>query len=524
MPTADTLFLGATLWTGTAQTTTATALAVTGGRITAIGTDAELAELRGPHTAIVEAEGATLLPGFVDAHAHIWKIGHLLTTLLDLREATSVDDMGARVRMRAATLAAGAWLYGRGFNETRFPDARVPTRDDLDAVVSDRPVVLMRTCAHIIVCNSLALQQAGLDDTTPDPPGGELGRDAHGRLTGVLSERALGLVLSRMPPPTASDYEAMVLAALRHQASRGITSTSDAGVAPDLLAVYRRLDAEGRLPLRVNVMALRTVEGEGVAPLPEVCRTDYLRIDTVKFFADGGLSSATAALSQPYRHAPSHGVLRMTDDEFLTLAREAHAAGLRLATHAIGDVAIDQVLRVYAALGPGTVRHRIEHFGLPGPAQLREARRLGVIVVPQSIFLHELGRNFRQYLPDAFLPRTYPIRRMLDAGLTVALSSDAPVVVNDAPLAGMQAALDRRDTDGVALTPDEAITLHEALVAYTRGGAVAAGDEHEQGQLRPGWRADLVLVDGDVTRWNIAALESHRIRQTWVGGRCVFAA
>lgn len=524
MRSADTLFLGATLWTGTPQACAATALAVTGGRIAAIGTDDDVASLRGPHTEIVRADGATLLPGFVDAHAHIWKIGHLLTTLLDLREAASIDDLGVRVRTRAAMLSEGAWLYGRGFNETRFPDRRVPTRDDLDAVVSDRPVVLMRTCAHIIVCNSLALQRAGLDDTTPDPPGGELGRDAQGRLTGVLSERALGLVLTKMPAPTDADYEAMILAALAHQASRGITSTSDTGVAPDLLAVYRRLDARGRLPLRVNVMALRTVEGEGVAPLPEICRTECLRIDTVKFFADGGLSSATAALSQPYRHAPSHGLLRMSDDEFLTLAREAHAAGLRLATHAIGDVAIDQVLRVYAALGPGPVRHRIEHFGLPGPAQLREAARLGIIVVPQTIFLHELGRNFRQYLPDDFLPRAYPVRGMMDAGLTVALSSDAPVVVNDAPLAGMQAAIGRRDADGVVLTPAEAVTLHEALVAYTHGGAVASGDAHEQGQLREGWRADLVLVEGDVTRWDTTALESHRIRQTWVGGRCVFAA
>lgn len=522
--TADTIFLRATLWSGGAVVPGATALAVAGGRIVAVGRDADVAPLRGAHTRVVDAAGATLLPGFVDAHAHIWKIGHLLTTLLDLRDSQSLDDLGARVRSRAARLPRGAWLYGRGFNETRFPERRVPTRDDLDAVAPDRPVVLMRTCAHIIVCNSAALQLAGLDDATADPPGGELGRDATGRLTGVVSERALGLVLPSIPAPTTDDYEAMIEAALRHQATLGITATSDTGVAPDLLAVYRRLDAAGRLPLRVNVMALRTIDGEGPAPLPEICRTDHLRIDTVKFFGDGGLSSATAALSEPYRHSPSQGVLRMDDDEFLALADDAHRAGLRLATHAIGDVAIEQVLRVYAALGEGPVRHRIEHFGLPGPSHLREAARQRVIVVPQSIFLHELGRNFRQYLPDSYLPRTYPIRSMIDAGLTVALSSDAPVVVDDAPLAGMQAALCRRDADGEVLAPAEAITLHEALEAYTHAGAVASGDAHQQGLLRAGYRADLVLVDGHMSAWAPETLAAQRIRQTWVGGTCVHDA
>jgi predicted amidohydrolase YtcJ len=326
-----------------------------------------------------------------------------------------------------------------------------------------------------------------------------------------------------MPGPTTAEYESMIIAALEHQLSRGITSTNDAGVSPELLQVYRRLEAGSRLPSRVNVMALCIVEGEGPVELPATpIVSDRLRIDTVKFFADGGLSGATAALSVPYRHADTRGVLRMDEAEFLSLARGAHEAGWRIATHAIGDVAIDQVLRVYESVGRGPVRHRIEHFGLPTADQLTRAARLGVIAVPQTIFIRALGRNFRQYLPDALLPHTYPVRAMLDAGITVALSSDAPVVEDDSPLAGLQAALTRRDAEGHLIAPGQAITLDEGLDAYTRGGALASGDEQAHGRLAAGMRADLAVLDGDILSTPPEALTSLTVRQTWVAGHLAY--
>ena len=429
MGTAETIFHNGVLWRGVGGSPGATALAVSGGRIVAVGDSQEVLALRGRGTQIVDLAGQTLIPGFVDAHAHIWKIGHLLTTLLDVRGASSLDDLAVRLRDQASRLPPGAWLQGRGYNEARFPDGRPPTRVDLDTMVADRPVVLMRTCAHIVVCNSAALERAGITSDTARPPGGEIDRGPDGEPTGVLRETAMGLVLRHVPPPSAADCEAMITAALRHQLSLGITSTNDAGVAPDVLDTYLRMDENGRLPIRINVMALRLKDGIGPVPLPaHHHRSDRLRIDTVKFFADGGLSGATAALSVPYRHAGTRGVLRFEYEEFLALAREAHQAGWRIATHAIGDVAIDQVLRVYEAVGVGPVRHRIEHFGLPGADHMARAARLAVIAVPQTVFVHALGRNFRQYLPDALLARAYPVRAMLDAGVTVALSSDAPVV------------------------------------------------------------------------------------------------
>jgi predicted amidohydrolase YtcJ len=521
---ADTILHNGRLWTGLRGRSDATALAIAGDRIAAVGRDDEVLNGRGPGTQMIDLGRRSLLPGFVDAHAHIWKIGHLLTTLLDLRGAESLAGLGARVREQATRLAPGAWLYGRGYNEARFPEGRGPTRHDLDAIASDRPIVLMRTCAHIIACNSRALEIAGVTRDTATPQGGEIAHDPAGEPTGVLSERATSLVLQRMPPPTPQEYEAMINAALRHQLSRGITSTNDAGVAPELLDTYCRLDDEGRLPSRVNVMALRVVEGVGVVPLPEKRASDRLRIDTVKFFADGGLSGATAALSIPYRHADTRGVLRMDGREFLELAREAHEHGWRVATHAIGDVAIDQVLGVYEALGDGPMRHRIEHFGLPTDEQLARAARRGVIAAPQTIFVEALGRNFRHYLPDSLLARAYPVRAMLDAGVTVALSSDAPVVENDSPLAGMQAAITRRDAEGHLIAPDQAITLDEALDGYTRGGAIASGDDRLRGRLEPGLQADLVVLSGDIQATPPERLTTLAVTETWVGGRLAWSA
>jgi predicted amidohydrolase YtcJ len=317
----------------------------------------------------------------------------------------------------------------------------------------------------------------------------------------------------------------MIDAALRHQLSLGITSTADCGVSPALLSAYRSLDGRGGLASRVNVMPLRKIDGDATAvALPDRTVSDMLRVDTVKFLADGGLSGATAALSVNYRHAPQQGVLRFDDAELRELCRESHDAGWRIATHAIGDVAIEQVLAIYGGLRPHPLglAHRIEHFGVPSADQVARAAALRVIAAPQTIFLRALGRNFRSCLPDEFLPRTYPVRAMLDAGVRVALSSDAPVVEDDNPLAGIEAAVTRRDGDGQPIAPEQAITIAEALRAYTLGGAIASGDELNRGSIEPGKWADLAVLSADPTTTDADALSTIRVDMTLLAGRIVY--
>jgi predicted amidohydrolase YtcJ len=501
------------------------AVAVRDGRIAAVGESRDLARQTNGRATRIDLGGRTLVPGFIDAHAHVWKIGHLLTSMLDLRRVTGLDELVDAVQRFAARAPSDAWVLGRGYNEAAMRERRAPTRHDLDRALPDRPVVLTRTCGHIYAVNSAALARAGIGAATDAPSGGVIERDDRGEPTGLLHETAMGLVNRVMPSPTAGDYEAMIVAALKHQLSLGITSSSDCGVAPHLLSVYRSMDAKQALPARVNVMPLRRVDGvPAPVPLPERFVSDRLRVDTVKFLADGGLSGGTAALSVNYRHTPQRGVLRFHGEELEALCRESHDAGWRIAAHAIGDVAIEQMLGVYERLGahPRGLVHRIEHFGLPSAAQLARAATLGVIAAPQAIFIHSLGRNFRSCLPDEFLPRTYPIRAMLDAGVRVALSSDAPVVENDNPLAGMAAAVTRRDGDGHTIAPEQAISAAEALRAYTVGGALASGDEANRGAIAPGAWADLALLSEDPLTVAPERLNEIHVDMTIVAGRVVY--
>jgi predicted amidohydrolase YtcJ len=499
----------------------ASAVAFQDGRIASVGDTETLLAQANAATTRYDLQGRTVVPGFIDAHAHIWKMGHLLTTMLDLRPVRGIEDLCRAVRQRGASLPAGAWLQGRGFNEAMLAEQRRPTRDDLDRALPDRPVVLTRTCGHIFVANSAALNLAGITAQTQAPVGGVIEHDQSGQPNGLLHETAMGLILQVMPPPTASDYETMIRAALQHQLSLGITSSSDCGVAPELLDVYLELDRKGGLPARVLVMPLRRVDGrKDPVPLPRKHVSDWLRVDTVKFLADGGLSGATAALSIPYRHVDSQGTLRFDEKELRTLCQESHDQGWRIATHAIGDVAIDQVLNIYESLGrhPEKLAHRIEHFGLPSNAQLARAAKLCVISAPQTIFLHELGKNFLEFVPDQFIPRTYPIRGMLDAGLTVALSSDAPVVADDNPLMGMSAAITRLSKEGVAIAPEQSISAREALYGYTMGGAIASGEADNRGSIRPGKWADVAVLSADPLATDAASLPGIIVEMTFVGG------
>lgn len=482
-----------------------------------------------PGARYIDLEGRTLIPGFNDAHVHIWKLGLLLTVQVDARR-TNAPDIGAIIRLfreRAATLPAGTWILGRGYNEAELPERRHPTRADLDAASPDHPIALTRTCGHIIVANSLALRLSGIDRDTPDPAGGVIERDPAGEPTGLLKETAMGLITRAVPPYDDDTMGHAIRAATYHQLRLGITSATDPLLTPDHVRVYRDLDEDGDLAVRVNGLPIRRPDGgTDTLPLPDMYRSDTLRIDTVKFFADGGLSSATAAVAEPYQITGDRGVLRFETADLTELMWEAHNAGFRIATHAIGERAIDQVIGIYETLHrrkpSAGLRHRIEHLGLPTADHLRRCAALNVIAVPQTIFLPALGASFRRYLSDSTLSRAYPVRAMLDAGLTVALSSDAPVVPDDNPLMGIKAALDRLDHTGQPIAPDQAITLEEALYAYTMGGAIASGDAENRGSLEAGKWADMIVLSADPFATPLDKLGEIAVDQTYVGGQLVY--
>lgn len=497
------------------------ALLVEGKRIAAVGRYADLAPAAKEGGETVDLKGKTLLPGFNDAHIHIWKVGHLLTGMLDLRGVRSIQELQERLEQFSRRFD-GEWIVGRGFNEAMMAEGRLPDCRDLDAVVPDRPVFLIRTCAHIGIANSVALKQSDIGRGVTAPTGGFIETDGQDLPTGMLAETAMGLIQKHIPPPAASDYRRMIQSAGQALLAAGVTSATDPAVLPDLMEVYRSMHASGELPLRVNTLAIRLPDGgTEPLPLPEKTAGDWFRSEGVKFFADGGLSGQTAALRQPYRNSNNRGMLRLEAESFYRMAKTAHEQGYRIGTHAIGDAAIDLVLDVYHRLyrecGKGQ-RHRIEHLGLPHDEQLKRIKAMALIAVPQAIFLRELGGNFRKYLPDPYLQRCYPLRSVLDHGIPIALSSDAPVVRSIHPLAGMAAAADRLDERGHPIGPQEAIHLAEALQAYTVGGAAAEGALDQKGSLQPGKWADMVVLNRDPLTGNAEEHKNIQVEQVFIDG------
>jgi predicted amidohydrolase YtcJ len=502
------------------------AVAVAEGKVVAAGDERELRSQANSSTQLIDLEGRTLVPGFEDAHAHIWKVGQLLTTSLDLRRSKSIEEIGTLLKQRDTILPKGAWLLGRGFNEIALAEGCRPTRSDLDRFVADRPILLTRTCGHIFVANNLALKLAGIDSATAQPDGGIIERDSDNEPNGLLHETAVGLVNRVIPAPARADYRAMIDVALKHQLTRGITSSSDCGVLPGLLEAYLEMDADGTLPARMLVMPLGRPDGTtGPLSLPPKHQSPMLRVDTVKFLADGGLSGGTAALTVPYRNSSFSGVTRFQADELAALFADAHRQGWRISAHAIGDAAIEQVLGLYEQLGthPNGLAHRIEHVGLPSATQLKRMFAADVFAVTQPIFLDELGANFKAFIPDQLESRVYPIRAMIDAGLTVAFSSDAPVVSDDSPLAGMQAAILRRSREGNSILPEQAVTAEEALIAYTVGSATVAGEEHTRGSIQPGRWADFAVLSADPTAVEPDAIRNIAVEQTYLAGKLVYS-
>jgi predicted amidohydrolase YtcJ len=526
---AEFILHGGTIRTMDSRHPIAEAVAVNEGRIVAVGRREDVDTVANANTRWLDLGGRTLIPAFNDAHVHLWKVGLLLTSMLDAR-ITATPTIAAIVegyKARAAKAPAGTWLLGRGYNNVTLPERRHPMRYDLDKASTAHPIVLTHTSAHAAAVNSKALELAGITRNTPDPEGGTIERDESGEPTGVLHETAMAAINRVQPPPTDAEFEEAIIVAAKAYLRMGITSITDPGVSPAQVEVYRRSSAARRLPIRANVMGRYTLDDGTDVPLPERTVNEWLRVDTVKLFADGGLSAGNAAISVPYRNDTSHkGFLRVSDEEMQQTMWEIHRAGLRIATHAVGDVAIEQVISaieyVESRLAPtATMMHRIEHYGLPTADHLRRCRGR-IAVVPQTIFIYALGASFLNYVPDELIPRLYPLRYILDAGLVTALSSDAPVVPDANPLLGMAAAARRLSAEGKPLALEQSVGAEETLPLYTSCGAIVAGEGHFKGTITPGKVADFAVLSGDPLSVPAEALTDLKVDMTIIDGQIVY--
>lgn len=501
----------------------AEAVAIRAGAVTCVGTEAACARAAGPRAVRVEARSA--VPGLADAHGHVQWLGRARREL-DCSGAPDEVACAARVAERARGAPPGSWIRGRAWDQNRWPGARFPSEATLTRAAPHHPVLLTRVDGHASWVNARALEAAGIGPHTRDPPGGRIERGPRGEPAGVLVDAAQELVRAVIPAPSAPEIEEELLAGLAELPALGLTAVHDAGVGPGALAVYRRLAAEGRLPLRVYAM----IDGEGsVEALRATCDREraapaagLLEVRAVKLFADGALGSRGAALREDYADEPgSRGLLLTPPDVLRAKVRAAAAAGLQPAVHAIGDRAVAEVIDAFEAAGDlRALRPRVEHLQLVRPGDLARLARLGAVASMQPVHAESdagwlaarLGAGSER------LRGAYAWRSVLREGLPLAFGSDFPVEPAD-PRAGLAAAEERTSRTGVRFTPEEAIGREEALRAFTVGAAYAAFAEGRRGIVREGLEADLTLFEGDVLACTAAELRTLPVAHAIVAGR-----
>lgn len=508
----------------------ASALAVTGDRITAVG-DNSLRTAAGAATRLLDLGGRTLVPGFIDAHLHFLAYGLSLREI-DLMNAPSRAVALERVAARAATTPTGRWLTGRGWDQMLWPESVFPTAAQLDAVTPDHPAFLRRKCGHAGWANSLALKLASITRDTPDPDGGAIERDpATGEPTGILLERAMDLVAQLQALPTDAAAIDAVRTAMQHAHRLGITSIHNMEGAPALHA-FQELRHRGEWKLRV-LQQIPEVDLDAAVALgiQSGFGDEWIRFGAVKIFADGSLGARSALMVEPYEGEPhNRGIAVSTAEHLKQQVAKAARAGLAVHIHAIGDQANRNVLDAIEATrraGIGLhLRHRIEHAQVLHPADLPRFAELQVIASMQPIHCtQDIVLADRHWGERSRL--AYAWSSLLSSGAMLAFGSDAPVETPDV-MQGIYAAVTRRRADGYpgaeGWRPEECMSVEEALYAYTLGAAYAGGEEASKGSLTPGKLADFAVLDRDILTITAEEILTTPVSATMVAGEFVHEA
>jgi predicted amidohydrolase YtcJ len=514
---ASLAFTGGRITTMDPRTPAAAVVIVSSGRIAAVGGRELL--LAHPDATTVDLTGRRLVPGFIDAHNHL-SIAALHPRWRDVSGAADIDELVAAIRTQAAAEPEAAWVRCHNWDDTTHGIA--PTRHDLDAAGVERPVIVAHSTLHQCVVSSAALDALGIGPGTPDPPGGEIRRGADGRPTGLLLERAWSAAHARSlaayaDPDRWADH---IAARSRALTEDGITCVHDAACSPAAEAVYRSMAASGRLPISVlglpHPAALLDNDLSARLDGPPTGEGDeWFRVGPAKLFADGGIAIAldTTVGGHPVRYG-------MLFEDLIEHALQAATRGFRIAVHAIGNRGVDATLDAYAAViracGDGDHRFRLEHAGVTGPGQWRRLAELGTVAVVQPGFVEHVGEqsggvHFDDHHWLAFAG-------LAGAGVTLAGSSDDPCAPVS-PLWGARLGVSRRTSRGLGFELDQTVAFEDWLTAYTRGGALAGGQEAERGSITAGLRADFVVLDEPIGEG-----ATPRVAETWINGERVYPA
>lgn len=516
----------------------AQAMAVHAGRVAAVGRDSDIRKLKGPHTQVIDLGGHFVMPGFNDAHLH-FASGGFEKLNVELAGTKSLEEMQQRIAVRAQAASPGEWIRGRGWDESKWSVQKLPTRQDLDKVTGDHPAIFSRADGHMSIVNTAALKLAGIAKDTSNPPGGKIDRDAGGEATGILREGAARLVGRQVPPYTPAERRKAIDLALQDAAEHGVTSVQDNSEWQDYLT-YIDLENEDKLTLRIT----EWLPFDAPIPTLEQHRAMHpgtdpmLHTGMLKGFMDGSLGSHTAALLQPYLDDPGNSGLPQYDQAKLdSMARERAAAGFQIGFHAIGDRGAAMALQAFEGAerfvrernpnAPqltqrGGFRFRVEHAQVIDPDQFARFHELQAIASMQpNHLLTDMNWAIQRIGPER-AKTSYAWKEFLQNGVPLAFGTDYPVEPIT-PFRGLYAAITRKNEAGTReYVPEQKLSIDQAIAAYTTGAAYAEFAETEKGRLAPGFLADFVVLDRDLTKASPADVLKTKVLRTVVGGRTVY--
>jgi predicted amidohydrolase YtcJ len=537
---ADLLLLNGKVITVDNEFNIVEAVAIKDRKIIATGTTPEIEGLQGEGTEVIDLEGKTVLPGLIDSHLHVVGTGMLLSQInCRTPPMSSISDILTAVKEVADKAEPGEWILGRGWDQVKLSDHRNPTRWDLDKVSPKNPVWLTRTCGHIGVCNSLALEVGGVSKDTPQPVGGNVEKDEGGEPTGLLEEGpAMNLVRKHIPPTSFEDTVNAIKLASRAFSEAGLTGVVDAGIDSKTMRAYQRAADDGELNVRVNMMlhgklgdetAEESVDRISDFPVSTGYGNDLLRFLGLKLLIDGGIGGRTALLREPYEDQEDNkGILIMPTEDLQKRVDAGNLAGMNIGIHCAGGGAMDVVLNAFEETDKKKPikgrRFSIIHAYQPTEENFETCKRLGITVASQPSFLYYLGDSYHENVGDDRSKWLKPHRAWIDNGIEVASGTDSPVTPYP-PFPSLWASIARKtEVLGTQMGTEQKVTREEAIRMYTIKSAYYTFEENIKGSIETGKLADMVILDRDILTCPEDEIKDTIILKTILGGETVYEA
>ncbi len=522
------LFYNGKIFTGDKNNEFFEAMLISGDKIEKLGTNEEIRALKQEHMKCIDLKGKVLIPGFNDSHMHLYGFGQTLQ-IVDLVNVQSVEEVISRGKKYISdnNIKSNVWIRGRGWNQDYFTDKKFPTREDLDKISINHPIIFTRACGHLAVVNSKALENCKVENVA----GGEFDLDK-----GIFKEHAISLITDNIPKPSVAEIKNTLTEAMKYANSKGITSvqTDDLSHGGDyklMLKAYEELNHENKLTCRVYeqcLLDLKQLKAFYDLGYKTGVGDKYFKIGPLKILVDGSLGARTAALNKPYHDDNStNGVMCYTNEELDHIISYADKIGMQIAIHCIGDramqIVLDSYKRVLKADG-NLKRHGIIHCQIMDADLLSQFKNLDIIAYIQPIFLHYDLHIVESRVGKKLAKTSYAFKSMIDEGIHTSLGTDCPVEDCDV-MANIYCAVNRVDLKGEpagGYNPKEKLSVYEALYHYTQGSAYASFEERIKGTITEGKLADFVVIDKDIMNMDPLDIKNITILATYVGGKLVY--